>query len=70
MEPLKIATINVNGINTAVRRRAFFEKMRKGGFDIGLFQECHSVAATAGIWRSEWGARLSSPMGLPTPGGS
>lgn len=55
MDHLKIATINVNGMNVAVRRRAFFDKIRKGNFDICFLQECHSTVSEEHIWQSEWG---------------
>lgn len=53
--PLKIASLNVNGLNIPTKRRAIYEKLRGGGFDICLLQEMHSSAASAHIWRSEWG---------------
>lgn len=64
MAPLKIGTLNVNGMNAAVRRRAFFSKIRKEGLDLCLLQECHSVASASSIWQSEWGGPAFFSHGL------
>lgn len=52
---LRVASINVNGMRAAVKRRSFFDRLRRGKYDICLIQEIHSTPGESGIWRSEWG---------------
>lgn len=52
---LKIASININGMRVAVKRRSLFDRLRRGRYDVCLVQETHSTCTEGGIWRSEWG---------------
>lgn len=56
MDKLKLITLNVNGIQSPLKRRALFEDLRRHNSDIILLQETHSTPAEEKIWLSEWGA--------------
>lgn len=58
MGDIRIASLNTNGINAADKRRSMFSKLREGGFDVCLLQECDSTQPTADIWQSEWGGKV------------
>lgn len=55
VDNLKVASINVNGLRLAAKRRSIFDRLRKGKFDVCLIQESHCTQEEATIWRSEWG---------------
>lgn len=57
MEPVKFASINVNGLKAAGKRRSIFGRLRDSGFDVCLLQETHSSTKEEHIWRSEWGGQ-------------
>lgn len=54
-EEIKIASLNVNGLRAAAKRRCVFDRLRRGTFDFCLIQESHSTQQEAKIWQTEWG---------------
>lgn len=58
MNEVRVISLNVNGINAADKRRSMFSKLREGGYDLCLLQECHSMQTTAHLWQSEWGGQV------------
>lgn len=57
MADLNLATINVNGIGWAVKRRALFNQIRKRKCGIAFLQETHSTTSQEKIWSSKWGGK-------------
>lgn len=55
MENLKLATLNVNGMQSMLKRRALFKDLRSAKNNIVFLQETHSTALEENIWLSEWG---------------
>lgn len=55
MDPLKIVSMNVNGLNMDAKRRIIFDHLRKTKADIALLQETHATSAVEKIWGKEWG---------------
>lgn len=64
MEGIKLATLNVNGINIPSKRRAIFSSLREHNLDFYCIQETHSTDATINLWQSEWGGKIYSSSGL------
>lgn len=54
-DAIKFASLNVNGLKVASKRRSIFGKRRDRGVDICMLQETHSVPDDEHIWRREWG---------------
>lgn len=57
MDLLSNISMNINGMQTAVKRRAVFSMLRRERFDIILLQETHCTERLASIWRTEWGGQ-------------
>jgi len=55
-QPLRVATLNVDGILTDSRRRNLFRHLRKENFDIVCLQETHTPSDAHSRWTSEWNA--------------
>lgn len=69
MGELRIASINVNGMRVATKRRCLFDRLRKGAFDLCLIQESHCTPKEAKVWKTEWGDQHTFAMVTPAPEG-
>ena len=54
---LKIATLNVEGLQDPKKRKFVFHFLKSTNFDIFALQETHSSAADIGPWTEEWGGQ-------------
>lgn len=63
MANLHLKTLNVNGLNNAVKRRAVFNLLRAKRGDAFFLQETHSTEKTGGMWKSEWGGDIAFAHG-------
>lgn len=66
MDNLKLASFNVNGLNSPTKRRIIFDKIRSSKAQITCIQETHSTEANAHLWEAEWGGKISFNHGLPS----
>lgn len=55
METLNLCSLNANGLNSPVKRRAIFKMIRDGMYDIALLQETHCTSEDEHLWKAEWG---------------
>lgn len=67
-------SLNVNGIQSAPKRRAIFSMLRNGGYDFAFLQDSHCTSELEMLWQTEWGGamycsngRSNSRGGLDTP---
>lgn len=58
MAKVRTASLNVNGLQVASKRRAIFHTLRRLDFDFCLLQETHSTEETAALWQAEWGGEI------------
>ena len=66
---LKIATINVRGINDLSKRNFLFRKLLKSQFDIICLQEVFGTPDRARLWQQEWpGQSLWNSRGTSSAG--
>jgi exonuclease III len=63
-QPLRVLTLNVNGLRDAEKRRTLFEGLRRGGWHAVLLQETHHEGDVEGM---VWTAQGRGP-GLPWDG--
>lgn len=57
-ENLSCFSLNANGLLLAPKRKAIFNSIRKGSFDVAFLQETHCVSNSENIWRAEWGGDM------------
>lgn len=55
---IKVVSLNANGLQSQVKRRAIFKNFRDNGYDLCLLQETHSTPGIEKIWQSEWGGQI------------
>lgn len=55
VDPIKMVSLNVNGLKVPNKRRAIFGKLRDLEMDLCLLQETHSSVNDELVWKSEWG---------------
>ena len=66
---LKLATVNVNGINDKRKRHFVFHTLMNSGFDIFALQEVHCNSERAELWKEEWpGESIWRPGGTDRAG--
>ena len=60
MVVLKIASINVRGLNNSVKRRKLFNYLQdpEHNYDIVFIQETHSTKGNEKLWKNQWGGRI------------
>lgn len=58
MGELKIASLNVNGLNNQTKRRAIFDRIRSLNAHVYLLQETHATDDVAALWETEWGGKI------------
>lgn len=64
MTTVKLRTINVNGLNDSIKRRAVFDKLREDGCDVTFLQETHSTGNILKVWKAQWPGRSYWAHGL------
>lgn len=69
MSSLKIVSLNVNGLGSAIKRRVIFSKLRAQKADICLVQETHSTPDTGFLSAREWGGQILYSHGSPSSKG-
>ena len=55
---INIYSLNCNGLNEDVKRKAVFEKLKKKGDGIFMLQETHCTTENEQKWRREWGNHM------------
>ena len=55
---INIYSLNCNGLNDDVKRKAVFEKLKKKGDGIFMLQETHCTTENEQKWRREWGNHM------------
>ena len=55
---VKIATMNVRGLQSDDKRKQFYIYCKKLQYDIICVQESHATTANERIWANEWGGRI------------
>ena len=60
---LTIGSINASGLRDRIKRREFFNWLRKKQMAMYFIQEAHCTENNMHDWRAEWG-RLSGPFQL------
>jgi len=58
MMNLKCISLNVRGINKAVKRRNVFRWLHNGKYDVNCLQETYSDKAMDNVWSAEWGGDI------------
>ena len=51
---LRLITVNVEGLQSPVKRTQLFQTLAFAGFDIIALQETHCDASVVDTWKSEW----------------
>lgn len=69
MMNLNIATININGARSAVKRASLFRLCELKKLDVTFVQETHSDRNTEAAWRKEWPGQLFLSHKLSTSAG-
>ena len=64
MNNIKIASLNVRGMQGGLKRRKVFTYLKDSNCDIFLLQETHSTKNTAKCWTSEWGSKAIYSHGV------
>ena len=55
---IQIYSLNCNGLNDDLKRRAVFDKLKNKGQGIFLLQETHCTTEKEQKWRTEWGNNM------------
>ena len=63
---LKIASLNVNGLNNIKKRKSIFNEFKTKKYDVIFLQETHSTNKTEKLWELEWGGQFFTYMTLVT----
>ena len=58
MATIYIATINVNGMRNAFKRKALFRCLKKKRYDVVCLQETFVTEKDIELWEKEWGGKL------------
>lgn len=58
MSTINIASYNLRGIQTELKRRKAFNHFHEKKHDIILLQETHSTRSVERVWRNEWGNQI------------
>ena len=58
MMNLKCISLNIRGINKAIKRRNLFRWLNSGKYDIIFLQETYSDKIIENVWRAEWGGDI------------
>lgn len=69
MSPIKIVSLNANGLNNPTKQRAIFYHLRRAKADIYLLQETHATDNSAALWSQEWGEQITSNNGTQSSKG-
>ena len=56
MSSVKVATINVQGLQDPKKRKLVFQTLKDTNYDIFALQETHSTQKDHKSWQNEWGA--------------
>lgn len=64
VEPLKLMSLNVNGLRSPAKRRAIFKTAREGNYDMVLLQETHCTSEEERLWKTEWGGQMLCSHGV------
>ena len=54
---LKCISLNVRGINKAIKRRKLFRYLHNNKFDVVYLQETYCSKGLEDVWRNEWGGK-------------
>ena len=55
---LKCISLNIRGINKAIKRRNLFRWLHNGKYDVIFLQETYSDKTIENVWRAEWGGDI------------
>ena len=55
---LKCISLNIRGLNKAIKRRKLFRWLHIGKYDIIFLQETYSDKTIENVWRAEWGGDI------------
>jgi len=55
---LKCISLNISGINKAIKRRRLFRWLHNGKYDVIFLQETYSDKAIENVWRPMWRADI------------
>ena len=58
MMNLKCVSLNIRGINEAIKRRKLFRWLHNGKYDVIFLQETYSDKTIENVWRAEWGGNI------------
>ena len=58
MMNLKCVSLNIRGINKAIKRRKLFRWLHNGKYDVIFLQETYSDKTIENVWRAEWGGDI------------
>lgn len=71
--PLKMISLNINGIHDNMKRKSIFMFCRPKNADLIFLQETHSVDNDIKFWKAQWGIKVifaispSSQQVSPSP---
>ena len=60
---IKIASLNVRGLQDNQKRRQVFDLWNSDGHDIVFAQECHNTKKDIKVWQTEWNGRILASHG-------
>ena len=55
---LKCISLNIRGLNKAIKRRKLFRWLHIGKYDVIFLQETYSDKTIENVWRAEWGGDI------------
>ena len=58
MSFLSVATINVNGLRSDLKRNVLFEFLQRRKFDLIFLQETHSEISDEAVWSNQWQGKM------------
>ena len=58
MDSVHVSTINIHGLRNRLKRKSFFDSLKKKKYDIICVQESYITDKDADQWEREWGGRL------------
>ena len=70
MDKIRIASLNVRGLNDEHNRKELFNLMRQDNYDIICFQEMHSSPETIQRWKYQWPGQMFYAHGTSKTAGT
>ena len=65
MNNIKIRSVNIHGLRNKLKRKSFFNVIKRSNLDIVCIQESYITEHDVDLWETEWGGTMFYYPGTP-----